>query len=106
MTPDILPLHLPRSLEVVVAVGETDKPVPARLGGAFVADHARFLDRGILGEGLEEGFVGHFAREIADENAEVRGVPFEEGWVGPGGAAAGALDGFESIRLRGVGFRG
>ena len=106
MTPDILPLHLPRSLEVVVAVGETDKPVAAGFGGAFVADHARFLDGRVLGKGFEERLVGHFACEVADEDAEVRGVPFEQGWVGPGRAAAGALDGFEGVGLRGVGFGG
>lgn len=94
MTPDILPLHVPRGAEILVPVGETHEPVPAALGGAFVAHDARLLHRGELREGLEEGLVRDFAREVADEEAEVGGVPFEERRVLPCLAAAGPDDGF------------
>lgn len=75
---DVLALHLAGGLEELVAVAEADEAEAFALGGALVANDARFLHRGPAGEGLEEGLVRHLAREVADEDAEVGGVPFEK----------------------------
>lgn len=84
MTPDILPLHLPRCRKELLAVAETNEPIPLALRRPLVADHAGLLDRWPPGEGFVERFIGDFARKIADEEAEMRRVPFQEGGIGPG----------------------
>lgn len=101
MTPNILPLHIPARGEILLSITKTHKPVAFGLGGPLIPDHACFLYGRVFGESFEEGFVGDFAGEVADEEAEVGGVPFEEGAVGPDCAAAGAVDGFGNVVVGG-----
>lgn len=90
MAPDIFALHLPRGLEELIAVAEADEAEAFALCGPLVTHDSGFLDGWPARECFQEGLVGYFACEVADEDAEVGGVPFEEGGVGPLRAAAGA----------------
>ena len=94
MTPNILPLHIPRGTEIFISVRETHKTIPLTLRRSLISNYPRFLYGRKLGEGFKEGLVRNFAREIADEEAEMRRIPFEEGRILPSLAAAGADDGF------------
>lgn len=94
MTPNILPLHIPRRAEILIPIRKAHKAIPFTLRRPLIPHHPRLLHGGELGEGLEEGFVRDFAGEVTDKETEVGGVPFEEGGVLPCLAAAGADDGF------------
>jgi len=78
MTSDILSLHVLRSLEIVISVAETDESISFALRRALVPNHARFLHTGVFGKSFEQGVVRDFACKIANEQPEVRRIPFEE----------------------------
>lgn len=92
VTPNVLALHIPRRLEEIISVAETHEAVALALGRACIPNHASLLHAAPPGEGFVQGLVGDFSREIADEEAEVRRVPFEQRGIGPGGATTGADD--------------
>lgn len=93
MGADILPLHLPGGLEVVVAVAEADETVAFALLRALVSDDARFLNGRVFRERLEQRVVRNLASEITHEKAEMGRIPLEQRGVRPGVTAAGADDG-------------
>ena len=96
VTPDVFTLHLLGRLKVLVTIAETDESVSSALGRPFVSNDPGLLDGGIAGEGLEEGVVRHLAGQVSHEQAKMSRVPFEEGLIGPGLAAAGSNDGLRS----------
>ena len=92
MAADVLALHVPRRLEVLVPVREAHETVSLALGRALVADDARLLDAAVAREGLEQRLVRDLTRQVAHEQAEVRWVPLEQRRILPGLTAASADD--------------
>ena len=101
MAADVFALHISCSLKVLISIAEADEAktftFPASLvnalGALLVSNHSSFLDGWVFREGLEKGFVRHFACQIANEESKMSGIPLKKGRIRPGLTASTPDDG-------------